>query len=50
MSEVSVLSNVSVPVTSQASVPNIRKSTGNLIGWCRWEVEMAFLEWLFKDD
>ena len=46
----SVLSNVSVPVTSQAKVANIGKSAGNLIGWCRWEVEMAFLEWLFKDD
>jgi hypothetical protein len=50
MSKVSVLSNVSVPVMSKVSVPSIRKSGGNLIGWCRWQVEMTFLEWLFKDD
>ena len=46
----SVLSSVSVPVTSKVRVPNIRKSGGNLIGWCRWEIEMAFLEWVFKDE
>ena len=50
MSEVSVLSNVSVPVMSKVRVPNIGKSGGTLIGWCRWEIEMAFLEWVFKDD